>query len=102
MRAPHGNNLLSAGQGLSTKLLQDLAPRVSAFLLDDPLIVLNGMKDPVDRSAPNTSGKRLYHLDYSSTHSKKSSAIERVFLPEYIDFKKPIQSTAAVGGYYYG
>jgi hypothetical protein len=57
MRAPHGNNLLSAGQGLSTKLLQDLAPRVSAFLLDDPLIVVNGTKDPVDRLAQIRRGR---------------------------------------------
>jgi|SRR5580704_16276824 hypothetical protein len=108
MRAPHGNNLLSAGQGLSTKLLQDLAPRVSAFLLDDPLIVVNGTKDPVDRLAPNTSGKRAGSVlgfiiwIIPALTVRRASGIERVFLPEYIDFKKPIQPTAAVGGYYYG
>ena len=107
MRAPTRGNLLSAGQGLSTKLLQDLAPRVSAFLLDDPLIVVNGTKDPVDRSAPNTSGKRAgsvlgFIIWIPALTVRRASGIERVFLPEYIDFKKPIQPTAAVGGYYYG
>jgi hypothetical protein len=108
MRAPNGSNLLSAGQGLSTKLLQDITPRVSAFLLGDPLIVVNGTKDPVDRLAPNTSGKRAGSVlgfiiwIIPALTVRRASGIERVFLPEYIDFKKPIQPTAAVGGYYYG
>jgi len=78
MRAPHGNNLLSAGQGLSTKLLQDLAPRVSAFFIRRSFDRRKWNERPSRSFSAKYVGEEggvrfgLYHMDYSSTHSKKS------------------------------
>jgi hypothetical protein len=49
--------LLSAGQGLSTKLLQDLAPRVSALFIEYSLVIVNGTKDPVALGSVKYFGK---------------------------------------------
>jgi hypothetical protein len=55
----------------------EICSRSFSVFIEHSLMIVNGTKNPVDRSAPNTSGKRgvrfgLYHLAYSSTHSKKS------------------------------